>query len=314
MAQRSPEQLIEELRGVLAFPVTPFHADGSLNLAALRTHVGSLVGTGVAAVFACAGTGEFFSLALEEYSEAVRAVVDEVDGRLPVFAGVGYSTVLAVEFARRAERAGADGILILPPYLVQAEQEGLCRHYRAVAEAVPLGVVLYHRDNALFAPATVCRLAALPNLVGFKDGHGNLELFQRIQLVVGSRLAWMNGMPTAEMTFPSYYAAGAAAYSSAISNFFPLLTLRFFRAVVEGDRQTVDAILRNVVEPICRVRDRRKGYAVSYVKAALNLLGRPDAAGAGPVRPPLTDLSPADLEDLRRLLSEIAGAYPEETA
>src|SRR5262245_10719347 len=127
MAHRSPEQLRQELRGVFGFPVTPFFAEGSLHMQALRRHAGWMAGTGVSAIFACAGTGEFFSLGLNEYREAVRAVVEEVGGRLPVLAGAGYSTCIATEFARAAEEAGADGLLVLPPYLLQPEQEGLYR-------------------------------------------------------------------------------------------------------------------------------------------------------------------------------------------
>ncbi len=305
MAYRTPDQLRRELHGVFTFPVTPFLTDGSLNEPALRRHVRSLVGSGVTAVFACGGTGEFFSLSLAEYRTAVRAVVEEVAGRLPVLAGTGYSTALAIEFARAAEEVGADGLLLLPPYLVVPEQEGLYRHYRAITEAVGIGVLLYHRDNALFTVETVQRLAELPNLVGFKDGQGDLERFRRMRLALGDRLAWMNGMPTAEMTFPAYHASGCAGYSSAISNFCPSVTLRFHRAVLDGDRMTVDRILRDVVEPICRIRDRRRGYAVAYVKAALNLIGLPDAGGVGPVRPPLVELSPEDREDLRAVLERL---------
>src|SRR5207248_380857 len=130
MALRSPDELRRELRGVFGFPVTPFFADGSLNLEALRRHVRWMAGTGVSAIFACGGTGEFFSLGVNEYREAVRTVVEEVGGRLPVLAGTGYSTCIAMEFARAAGEAGADGLLVLPPYLLQPEQEGLCRHYR----------------------------------------------------------------------------------------------------------------------------------------------------------------------------------------
>lgn len=310
MATRSPQQLKSELRGVFAFPVTPFHGDGSLNVGQLRNHVRNLKTTGLAAVFCCAGTGEFSALALEEYCEAVAATVAEVDGRLPVLAGTGYSTRLAIQFAREAERLGVDGLLVLPPYLVQSEQEGLYQHYRAIAEAVNVGILLYHRDNALFTARTVARLAEIPNIVGFKDGHGNLELFQRIQLQVGDRLAWMNGMPTAEMTFPAFHAAGAGGYSSAISNFVPHVALRFFRAVVEGDRELSRAILRDVIEPILVIRDRHKGYAVSYVKAALNLLGMPNAEGVGPVRPPLTDLEPDEMEQLGGILRRVLEKYP----
>src|SRR2546423_935426 len=213
----SPDQLKPRLEGVFGFPITPFHQDHSLNVDALRRHVGWMAagargaGGGVSTIFVCAGTGEFSSLALEEYREAVGAAVKEVAGRVPVLAGVGYSTAIACQFAREAERAGVDGILALPPYLITPEQEGLYRHYRQIAESVGVGVLLYHRDNALFTADTVARLAELPNIVGFKDGYGNLEQFNRIRLVIGDRLAWINGMPTAEMTFPAFHACGANA-------------------------------------------------------------------------------------------------------
>jgi 5-dehydro-4-deoxyglucarate dehydratase len=306
-----PSELRERLRGVFAFPPTPFRGDGSVDLDALRKHVRWLLPTGVSAVFACAGTGEFFSLTLEEYRAAVAAVVAEVDGRLPVLAGTGYSTTLACQFAAEAERLGADGLLALPPYLIVPEQEGLYRHYAAIADRVGIGVLLYHRDNALFTPATVARLAEHANIIGFKDGHGNMEQLARIRLEVGDRLCWMNGMPTAEATFAAFHAVGVQGYSSAISNFFPHVTLRFYNAVVTGDAETQRDLLTNAVEPLLRVRDRGRGFAVSYVKAAMNLLRLPDERGVGSVRPPLVDLDPASLSELDHTLRRIQEKYPQ---
>jgi 5-dehydro-4-deoxyglucarate dehydratase len=307
----SPEQLKPTLTGVFGFPITPFREDASLNLDALRRHVAWMAGTGVSNIFVCAGTGELAALALEEYREAVGVAVKEVAGRVPVLAGVGYSTAIACQFAREAERAGVDGILALPPYLIVAEQEGLYRHYRQIAESVGVGVLLYHRDNALFTPDTIQRLAEIPTVVGFKDGFGNLEQFTRIRLAVGDRLAWINGMPTAEMTFPAFHACGATAYTSALSNFIPHVSLRFYRAVIEGDWETADAILTTVIEPLCRLRDRKRGYAISYVKAAVTLSGRLAPDGAGPVRPPVVDLAPAEVEELRSILDAVAARWPE---
>jgi 5-dehydro-4-deoxyglucarate dehydratase len=306
----APEIVKQRLHGVFGFPVTPFHADGSLNLDAFRRHVRWMKGTGVHSIFVCAGTGEFFNLALEEFRDAVAAAVEEVDGALPVLAGCGYSTVIAQRFARAAEEAGADGVLLLPPYLIQPEQEGLYRHVRAVAQSVGIAVLLYHRDNALYSAGTVRRLADVPNVVGFKDGHGNLEQFGRIRLELGDRLAYMNGMPTAEMTYPSFYALGCRGYSSALSNFAPQVTLRFHDAVTEGDVETQREILTHVIEPICRVRDLRKGYAVSYVKAAVNLLGSLGPEGAGPVRPPLVDLDAEHRAQLQKVLQDVFERYP----
>jgi 5-dehydro-4-deoxyglucarate dehydratase len=307
---RSNEVLKHSLVGVFGFPVTPMHADGSLNLEAFRQHVRWMKGTGVHALFVCGGTGEFFNLALEEYREAVAVAVEEAGADLPVLAGCGYSTVIAKQFARAARDAGADGLLLLPPYLVQPEQEGLYRHVREVAEAAEIGIILYHRDNALYSVKTVERLAALENVIGFKDGHGNLEHFARIHLELGDRLGYMNGMPTAEMTFPSFFALGCRGYSSALSNFAPQVTLQFHQAVVSGDIRTQRDILTHVIEPICRVRDQGKGYAVSYVKAAVNLLGKLGPNGAGPVRPPLVDLNAEQLAQLKKILDEIQSRYP----
>lgn len=306
----SPEALKPRLTGVFGFPVTPFHPDGSLNLEAFRKHVRWMKGTGVSALFVCAGTGEYFNLALEEFRDAVAAAVEEAGGSLPVLAGCGYSTCIAQRFARAAQDAGADGLLLLPPYLIQPEQEGLYQHTRRVAEATDLSIILYHRDNALYSVKTVARLAELPNVVGFKDGHGNLEHFGRMYLELGDRLSYMNGMPTAEMTYPSFHALGCRGYSSALSNFAPHVTLKFYAAVESGDLQTQREILSRVIEPILRVRDLGKGYAVSYVKAAVNLLGSLGPEGAGPVRPPLVDLPEAHRAQLKQVLDDILRLYP----
>ncbi|MGQ4333522.1 dihydrodipicolinate synthase family protein, partial [Streptomyces hayashii] len=132
--------------GPLFFPVTAYGPDGSLDLAVYRAHVRRGVEAGAAAVFAACGTGEFHALAPEEFEACVRAAVEETAGRAPVVAGAGYGTALAVRYARLAESAGADGLLAMPPYLVVAAQEGLLRHYRSVAAATALPVVVYQRD------------------------------------------------------------------------------------------------------------------------------------------------------------------------
>ena len=305
-----PESLKARLKGVFGFPITPFHADGSLNLDAYRGHLRWMKGQRLDAIFVCGGTGEFFNLALEEFRDAVAAAVEEIGGMLPVFAGCGYSTPIAKSFARAAQEAGADGLLLLPPYLIQPEQEGLYRHVREIAESTDRAIILYHRDNALYSVSTVSRLAELPNVVGFKDGHGNLEQFGRMTLELGDRLAYMNGMPTAEMTFPSFYALGCRGYSSALSNFAPHVTLKFYRAVLEGDIAVQRDILAHVIEPICRVRDLRKGYAVAYVKAAVNLLGSLGPEGAGPVRAPLVDLPEEHQAQLKQVLDDLFRRYP----
>ncbi len=189
----------------------------------------------------------------------MRAAVEEASGQLPIVAGVGYGTRLAVEFARAAAEAGADGLMVMPPYLLLAEQEGLYLHYREIAAATNLGVILYQRDNAIFTPATVARLAEIPNVVGFKDGHGDVERLLRIRLAVGERLVFLNGMPTAELSAPAFFGLGVRSYSSAVFNFVPEIAWAFNRAAVEGDIATRDQLLEGFYRPLRRAARPRAG-------------------------------------------------------
>jgi 5-dehydro-4-deoxyglucarate dehydratase len=299
-ARLSPAELRQHLgQGILAaFPVTPFTAGGELDLPRLREHIGYLLSHRPGAIFVCGGTGEFPALTFAEWRAAVAAAVEEVAGAVPVLAGAGYAVPIAREYVRAAGELGCDGVLLFPPYGGPAEQEGLYAHYAAVLSASPVGVVLYQRDQAVFAPETVARLAAFPALAAFKDGLGEVERLQRIALATEGRLPLMNGLPTAEMSQPALGAAGAASYSSAVFNFVPELALRFYRALRAGDAATVAGLLDGFYRPFCALREQRRGYAVALIKAGLRLCGRP----CGPVRPPLVEPSEEHLDRLRALL------------
>ncbi len=283
---------------LLSFPVTPFTAEGAVDVARLREHIAFLLSHGPDGLFVCGGTGEFVSLSPSEWRVAVAASLDEVRGRVPVVAGCGYGGALAMEFLHAAEELGCDGVLVLPPYLTVAEQEGLFGHYGALARAARIGVIPYQRDNAVFSPETVARLAELPAVAAFKDGLGDVERLQRIALATGGRLPLMNGLPTAEMSQAALGAAGAGSYSSAVFNFVPELALRFYRAWRGGDRATVEALLHSFYAPFCALREKRRGYAVALIKAGLTVTGRP----CGPVRPPLVEPTEAHVEELRAIL------------
>jgi 5-dehydro-4-deoxyglucarate dehydratase len=290
---RSPERLKAAVAsGLLSFPVTHFTDEGAFAPGPYQEHIDYLVGHRPAALFAAGGTGEFFSLQPTEYEAAIAAAVESVGGRLPVVAGVGYGTALAIEFARRAEKAGADGVLLLPQYLIQAEQEGLYRHIAAICRSIGIGAVVYHRDNCLFELDTMRRLAdQCPNLIGFKDGHGNIELLTSLRETLGDRLVYVGGMPTAEVFAAANLAIGVSTYSSAIFNFLPEYAQRFFAAIRSGDHDFTHEAIRSFFIPYLALRNQRRGYAVSIVKAGLRVVGRP----AGPVRAPLLDLT-ADQE------------------
>jgi 5-dehydro-4-deoxyglucarate dehydratase len=293
----------DRLDGLLFFPVTAFGADGSLDLDAFRAHVRAGVDAGAAAVFACCGTGEFHALSPEEFGACVAAAVEETAGRVPVVAGAGYGTALALQYARRAEEAGADGLLAMPPYLVVADQAGLLRHYTALAAGTGLDVIVYQRDNAVFTPETVVALAQVPNIIGLKDGVGDLDLMQRIISAVrtdlpGRDFLYFNGLPTAELTGLAYRGIGVRLYSSAVFAFSPEIALAFHRALTTGDDATVDKLIDGFYRPLVNLRNQGRGYAVSLVKAGVRMRG----LDAGGVRPPLSEPSPAHLKELGELI------------
>jgi 5-dehydro-4-deoxyglucarate dehydratase len=209
-----------------------------------------------------------------------------------------------VEFAKAAEAAGAQGVLVLPPYLLNVEQAGLEAHVDAICRAVGIGVIPYNRDNSIYATDTIARLADRhANLVGFKDGHGDVEQLVRVRQTMGDRLVLIGGMPTAETYAVPYFAAGFTTYSSAVYNFIPKIAQRFYAAVKSGDARITDEILQKFFMPYIALRNRKRGYAVSIVKAGMKIMGR----SAGPVRPPLTDLMPSEVEELSTIIRTAFG-------
>jgi len=302
MTIMTPDEVARRLgSGLLSFPVTHFDADGRFVEDAYRAHCSWMLEYELSGLFAAGGTGEFFSLTPAEVAQVVAAAVAEAGGRLPVISGCGYGTAIATGIARDAEKAGADGLLLLPPYLVGAKQEGLAQHIEAVCRATGLGVIVYNRDNAIVNDETLAGLCERnPNLVGFKDGVGDIELMTRIHARMGDRLTYIGGLPTAETFATPYLTMGVTTYSSAIFNFMPEWALAFYRSVRADDRVAVLNQLRDFVLPYITLRNQGRGYAVSIVKAGMRMVGR----DAGPVRSPLTDLSPAEDAQLRALIEK----------
>lgn len=289
--------------GLLGFPLTDFGADGALAPKPFGDRVRRMAGQGAAALFAAGGAGEFFSLARDEYRTVMETAVAACAGRLPLLGAAGGATCDAIEHCAIAETAGADGVLLLPPYLAEASQAGLFAHVSAICRSTSLGVVLYGRANGRPSPETLRRLAeACPNLVAYKDGVGNFEDLWEMRAALDGRLAFLNGMPTAEVYAPAYRAMGVPTYSSAVYNFAPGAAMRFFDAVQAGDLATVDAMMRAFFIPYGRLRARQPGYAVSIVKAGVALAG----LGAGAVRPPLSELTPDEMRELDGLLGALS--------
>ncbi|MEV3860155.1 5-dehydro-4-deoxyglucarate dehydratase [Streptomyces sp. NPDC050095] len=286
-------------RGVLSFPLTSFGASGELDLDAYRGYVAGQIGSAPGAVFPACGTGEFFSLDEDEYRRVVTATVEEAAGRVPVVAGVGYGWAQAARFARIAEEAGADALLVLPHYLVRGPQSGLVAQVEQIAARTRLPLIVYQRDQVAFSVDSLRKVAALPNVIGLKDGHSDLDRLQRLTLAAPDDFLFFNGAATAEIQARAYAAVGVPAYSSAVHAFAPEIADAFFAALRDADHARVDRLLREFYVPFVEIRDRVPGYGVSLVKAAARLRGRP----VGPVRAPLADPTPGDLADLERVLA-----------
>ncbi|MCW8208231.1 5-dehydro-4-deoxyglucarate dehydratase [Verminephrobacter aporrectodeae subsp. tuberculatae] len=299
----TPEELKSVLQaGLLSFPLTDF--DSALRFAPgpYAARLEWLQPYGASALFAAGGTGEFFSLAPREFSAVVQVALDTCRARTPIIAGAGGGTTLAIEYAQEAERLGAQGILLLPHYLTEASQQGLVAHVQAVCQSVRIGVIVYNRGACRLTPASLLTLAGrCPNLVGFKDGVGDIEAFVSIRQTLGERFAYLGGLPTAEVFAGAYQAMGCPVYSSAVFNFIPRTAMAFYAAHAAGDGATCERLLREFFLPYIALRNQGPGYAVSIVKAGAALAGH----GAGPVRPPLTDLSPPEVEHLRALMAPL---------
>ncbi|HXR74550.1 MAG TPA: 5-dehydro-4-deoxyglucarate dehydratase [Bryobacteraceae bacterium] len=293
----TPRAFASRLRGVFGFPVTPFRRDLSLDLDALARSVDEMAAYPFCAMVAAGGTGELYSLSIDEIELVVATTVRAVAGRMPVVAGVGFNALMGAGIARRAEKAGAECILALPPYYSDAPEEGLFAYYEAIGAATPLPLMVYSRGWAVFTPEMVARLAdRVPTLVAWKDGQGDIRKYQRIMNHNGDRLAWLGGL--GDDCVPGYFSIGVQAYTSSISNIAPRLSLALADAGAQGDFAKLNELMERYVHPLYAIRERSRGYEVAAMKAAMEILGIP----AGPVRPPLMNCRPKDIEDIRKLM------------
>lgn len=285
--------------GLLSFPVTDFDANGKFDAASYRKRLLWLKNYEVSALFVAGGTGEFFNLTLEEFREIVEVAVDAIGGHVPIIASAGQSTGLAKEHARAAQEAGADGILLMPPYLTECSQAGIVDYATSVCNSTDLGVIYYNRANGYLNVEAVKKLAdSCDNLVGLKDGKGDIQALNITIKTLGKRLAYVGGVPTAEIIAEAYLAIGVSTYSSAVFNFVPEMAVKFYKALRQGDSEFVNKVIREFFIPFVALRDTTPGYAVSLVKAGADIVGYP----GGSVRAPLTMPSEEQLTKLEKLV------------
>jgi 5-dehydro-4-deoxyglucarate dehydratase len=283
-----PDALRSRLQGAIAFPVTPFDENLALDSEGFRRNLRLMLQHPLAAIVVAGGTGELYSLSPGEHLALVREAVEEAGGRIPIIAGTGYNVPLGVRLAKQAADAGAAGILAFPPYYPGADDDGLHAYYRAIADATPLGLLIYSRDWFHPGAAFVERLTEIPTLVAWKEGQGDIRRLQMLRGRVGDRLGWVGG--AGDDMVPAYYAIGLRAFTSSIANVAPAIAVQLHGLASAGDAAGLARLMESLVIPLYTLRARRRGYEVTVVKELMNRMG----LAGGVVRPPLPRLAPAD--------------------
>lgn len=289
--------------GLLSFPITDMDQQGNFDAPSFTDRIDWFMQHAISAVFVAGGTGEFFSLSKGEYQEIVNISVKVVGGKVPVLSSVGRSIPEAIEFAKIAEEAGIDALLLMPPYLIGCPESGLITYAKTIMENTKLPVVYYNRANGILSSKGVQVLAdACPNLIALKDGTGNMQELNDTIKSVGNRLTYIGGVPTAEIISEAYLSIGVNTYSSAVFNFVPEMALTFYNALRAGNTEKVSEIITDFFIPFIRLRSKKSGYAVSLIKAGAASIGKP----AGDVRAPLEMPTPDEVNELKALIEKAA--------
>ena len=287
--------------GLLSFPITDMDAQGTFTPAGYEERLNWFISHDISTVFVAGGTGEFFSLSQDEYRQIVQIAVQQVGGKVPVISSVGRSIPEAIAFAKIAEEAGIDGLLLMPPYLTGCPPEGAVAYAQAIMNHTSLPVIYYNRSNGILTAPHLEKLAAsCPNFIGLKDGTGNIQDLNDIIKTLGDRLVYIGGVPTAEIISEAYLAIGVNTYSSAVFNFVPDLAIQYYRALRAGNSELVHTLLKEFFIPFVRLRSKKKGYAVSLIKAGAQLIGK----DAGKVRPPLVMPNQEEHKQLEALITQ----------
>lgn len=294
-----------EIKGIIAAMQTAMHEDGSINEAELRRQINRQIAAGVDAVFCLGTNGEFYIMSMEEKIRVMEIFVDEVKGRVPVYAGTGcISTAETVALSKKAEEIGVDVLSVITPYFAAISQEELYQHYAEVAKAVSLPVVMYNipaRTGAALAPATVKRLAGeFKNIAGVKDSSGNFNnILQYIQATEGMDFAVLSGNDALILWT---LLAGGKGGITAIANILPTIMVDIYQSYLRGDMEQAKKA-QNAIAPI---RDCFKyGNPNSVVKCATNLIGQP----VGPCRKPFGILPAEAIEAIRKTIDTCYGEY-----
>lgn len=277
--------------------ITPFLPNGDVNYPKMEELVEEQIAGGTDAIIVCGTTGESSTMSHKEHLDVIRFVCEKVNKRIPVIAGTGSnSTAEAIYLSQEAEKAGSDGLLVVTPYYNKATQNGLISHYKAIAAAVNIPIILYHipgRTGVTMTPQTIVTLCKeVPNIVGVKEASGNFSTIAKIMSLADGCVDLYSGND--DQIVP-LLALGGKGVISVLSNVAPKQTHDMCEAYFNGDVKKSAQMQLEAIELIdalfCEVNP-------IPVKAAMNLMGKE----VGPLRLPLTEMEPQNQERLAKAM------------
>ena len=292
--------MFAKFKGCGTAMVTPFQKDLSLDEEALRRLIRRQISGGINFLVPCGTTGESPTLSHEEHLRVVAITVEEARGKVPVLGGAGgYDTRKVIEMAREIERLGADGILSVTPYYNKPTQEGLYHHYKAIASATSLPIILYNvppRTNVNIEPATLRRLSEIENIIGVKEASGNIAQMTQVIQHVPEQFIVLSGDDA--LTLP-LVAMGGRGLISVTSNEIPMEMTRLVQLCLDGEFKTARALLRKLL-PLIEVNFIETNP--TPVKAGMAEMGLLEPVWRLPLVPPRTE----NLAKIRSVLESLA--------
>jgi len=287
------------IHGIIAAMVTSMHEDESINEQEIRNQVQRHLAAGVSGVFCLGTNGEAYILSEDEKCRIISIVVDEVSGRVPVYAGTGCpGTADTIRLSKKAKELGADVLSVISPYFAAISQEEIIGHYTELAAAVDIPIVMYNmpaRTGNNIAPGTVAKLSKIPNIAGIKDSSGNFDnMLQYIEKTDKETFSVLSGSDSLILW---NLLAGGAGGITAVANIYPETMVSIYQNFVKGDIVAA----KKAQDSIRPIRDCfRFGNPNTITKKATNLIGYP----VGPCRRPFNNLSDEGIEAIKKTLEE----------
>ena len=287
------------VKGIIPAMVTPLDRNEEIDEAGIRGIINYLIDSGVHGIFVCGSQGESYALTEDEKKRVIEISVDEVNGRVPVYAGTGaVTTKMTIELSRYAVNVGADAVTIVTPYFIKLSQDELYVHYKCIAESVDSPILIYNnpgRTNVNLEAETVKKLAEIDNIVGIKDSSGDLTLTAQYIMKCPDEFAVLAGRDSLILATLLYGGKGAVA---ATANVAPRLVVGIYENFIKGD-------LEKARELQFKILPLRLAFSLGtfpvVVKEAMNLMRKP----SGPAKSPVSPLPEEKKRKLKLLLEEL---------